>query len=425
MWPGHGTQREQEIGLLSHGLVMAVGTANQEYDFRHAGITPTGKLGGKIPAGNRLAPFVQHHHGLPAVFATRLALGSEGSQQQFTFTFFKSRRREGTLFLDLLNGQRPGQALPVLLDQCYFRFALAGAANGQNTQFHQISLAMIAAINRIGQGSATSGLTGILGDGGMVHPDIGEVDDLSSNWAVAVKRYVGAPNLWHPFLVGLTLLLTACATPPISRPVHPQLIHDNLLTLAAAEWRAFGSQTVFIENGRERIDPVGTWEDDRRGAALVAKYWRSVGASYTGYDCDKPWSAAFISWLMQAAGVPTAIFPPSKLHADYLRAVISEANRPDALFIPHDPALYVPKPGDLICARRGATRIERYDVIPEDALLHCDVVMASGRGWLASIGGNVRNSVSKTIRPVDAAGLLGSAADRPWFLALELRVPSP
>ncbi|MET1028477.1 MAG: DUF2272 domain-containing protein [Dongiaceae bacterium] len=257
----------------------------------------------------------------------------------------------------------------------------------------------------------------------MAYPDIGAADDLSSNWTAAVKTYVGRHRIWRPALLSLMLLLAACAAPPVSRPVHPQLIHDNLLTLAEAEWRAFGGQTVNIENDRERIDPVGVWEDDPSGAALVAKYWRSVGADYTGYDCDKPWSAAFISWLMQAAGVPTAVFPPSMLHADYLRALIAEANRPGALFIPHDPALYAPKPGDLICARRGATRIDRYDEIPSDALLHCDLVVASGRGLLTSIGGNVRNSVSKTIRPVDAAGLLGSAADRPWFLALELRVP--
>lgn len=235
--------------------------------------------------------------------------------------------------------------------------------------------------------------------------------DLIANPSWRVKLYI----------VCALFCLAACAAPrPVSMP-NPAVIRANLLALADQEWRAFGGQTIYIENGRERIDPVGSWEDERRGAPLVAKYWQAVGEDYTGYDCDKPWSAAFISWLMQAAGVPAEVFPPSGLHADYLRAEIAHSTQANALFIPHDPASYAPKPGDLICASRAGTRIISYLDVPADALLHCDLVVEAGTGHLASIGGNVRNSVSKTIRPVGSGGKLSGAGDRPWFLVLELR----
>lgn len=230
------------------------------------------------------------------------------------------------------------------------------------------------------------------------------------------------------YILSALFSVAACAAPrPVSMP-DPALVRANLLALADQEWRAFGGQVIYIENGRERIDPVGAWEDERRGSPLVAKYWQAVGEDYTGYDCDKPWSAAFISWLMQAAGVPAEVFPRSGLHADYLRAEIAHSTQANALFIPHDPASYVPKPGDLICASRAGTKIISYMDVPADALLHCDLVVETAAGHLASIGGNVRNSVSKTIRPIGPDGKLAGAGtgDRPWFLALALRAaPSP
>ncbi|MDY0881510.1 DUF2272 domain-containing protein [Dongia soli] len=228
------------------------------------------------------------------------------------------------------------------------------------------------------------------------------------------------------YIVAALFSLAACAAPsPVGMP-DPAVVRANLLSLADQEWRAFGEQVIYIDNGRERIDPVGAWEDERRGAPLVAKYWEAVGEDYSGYDCDKPWSAAFISWLMQSAGVPAEIFPPSGLHADYLRAAIAHSTQANALFIPHDPTDYPPKPGDLICASRAGTRIISYLDVPADALLHCDLVVETGAGRLVSIGGNVRNSVSKTVRPIGPDGRLAGAGDRPWFLVLALRsAPSP
>ena len=227
-------------------------------------------------------------------------------------------------------------------------------------------------------------------------------------------------------LAVLGAVLAACAVQPAVRrpPVDPALVKGNILRLANAEWNAFGSQTVYLENGRERIDPVGVWEDERRGSPRIAGYWRSVGEDWSGYNCDKPWSAAFISWLMLEAGVPPELFEPSGLHSDYLRAIAANESDPVARFALHDAKLFSPRPGDLICATRAGASIPAYDDIPDGTPMHCDLVIFNAGGLLESIGGNVRNSVSKTIRKVGPDGLLPKSGDRPWVLVVENRYPS-
>jgi hypothetical protein len=49
-------------------------------------------------------------------------------------------------------------------------------------------------------------------------------------------------------------------------------------------------------------------------------------------------------------------------------------------------------------------------------------VVFNAGGRLESIGGNVRNSVSKTVRQVSPDGLL-LMGDRPWALVVEVRYP--
>jgi hypothetical protein len=55
--------------------------------------------------------------------------------------------------------------------------------------------------------------------------------------------------------------------------------------------------------------------------------------------------------------------------------------------------------------------------------MHCDLVVLNQGGRLESIGGNVRNSVSKTVRQVGPDGLLPAFGDRPWVLVVENRYP--
>jgi hypothetical protein len=84
-------------------------------------------------------------------------------------------------------------------------------------------------------------------------------------------------------------------------------------------------------------------------------------------------------------------------------------------------------PGDLVCATRehfGAPMIRGASdaMFLENNKLHCDIVVARDPRTVEVIGGNVRNSVSKTVLPLDAKGYLQPMKRRPWFLVVENRL---
>jgi hypothetical protein len=224
-------------------------------------------------------------------------------------------------------------------------------------------------------------------------------------------------------LYGLMMAAAGCAAVRERPPVDPQLVRGNILRLANAEWNAFGNQTIYRDGGRERIDPVGVWEDERRGSPRIAQYWKIVDEDWTGYDCDKPWSAAFISWLMLESGVAAKDFTLSGLHADYLRDIARQQSAANARFALRPVGDYTPRPGDLICATRAGSHIDDINAIPDGTPMHCDLVTLNENGRMESVGGNVRNSVSKTVRQVDAQGRLPLDGDRPWMLVVQNKYP--
>lgn len=244
--------------------------------------------------------------------------------------------------------------------------------------------------------------------------------------------------------VVLLLALTACGSAPTlpERPVESAKAEkappgaDNseslplgspryrIVEAAKAEWDYFGRQTVVYEGDEESIPHVGIWEDEEYSHSdRINQYWRAVGKNrLSGKDCRQPWSAAFISWIMQAAGVPKHAFPPSAAHRSYLDRVLAKAHHPDAAWKPQTLQAYRPRPGDLICAYRGKFRSgEAIGELPStlNAQLHCDIVVESKDQTLQAIGGNVRNSVSKSILTLSPDGYLQASSRRPWFLIVE------
>lgn len=220
-------------------------------------------------------------------------------------------------------------------------------------------------------------------------------------------------------------------TPPSATPADLSPLKQTILSLAQREWEFFGRQTVFFDGELESIPRVGRWEDDEEAYAVrVNWYWRAVDKPrYTGNDCKQPWSAAFVSWVMREAGIPADRFPSSDSHWGYLTQLMAAAgNDPDVAFLPHGITEYRPRPGDLICATRGSSDAPPppgqtpWLVLLEHRKLHCDIVVEREGDALASIGGNVRNSVSKTIQKLDKDGYVRPTKRRPWFMALENRL---
>ncbi|MGH6886183.1 MAG: DUF2272 domain-containing protein, partial [Geminicoccales bacterium] len=180
-------------------------------------------------------------------------------------------------------------------------------------------------------------------------------------------------------VAGLALLLSACVSkPPIEtitgKPIPEGEVKATILALARGEWETFGKQRVYWEDAVQVIKPVGLWEDDRLGSERVAEYWRVLDpeSELTGQDCNDPWSAAFISWVMIRSGVDPLQFTRSAAHRDYLRTVVAHAEDPAFKLTPRLPAEYAAKPGDIICRGRGRDRdITDFHDLPLYAALHC------------------------------------------------------
>ena len=249
-----------------------------------------------------------------------------------------------------------------------------------------------------------------------------------------------------PLLIVLFLALAACGSAP-KKPAQPgeppkaqaskqpdtaesppaDSWRYKIIEAAKDEWVYFGEQKVVIDGDEESIPHVGIWEDDDYSHSdRINQYWRAVGKhTLSGNDCKEPWSAAFISWVMQASGVPGFLFPPAIAHRSYLNHFLANASKPDAVLIPHTIQEYKPKPGDLICANRGkGTPTDVIEEMPDSlrSKLHCDIVVETKGQTLQAIGGNVRNSVSKTILTLSNEGYLQFNRHRPWFLIIENRL---
>jgi hypothetical protein len=138
------------------------------------------------------------------------------------------------------------------------------------------------------------------------------------------------------------------------------------------------------------------WVTGTGSGRQEANWWTSV-----------PWSAALISWVMRKAGAGNA-FKYSGGHATYIKAAKDNrvANN-DNPFKAYRVSEIPPRVGDLVCKGRsgsGAT----YDNIRPGMATHCDIVTGVAPNRLTTIGGNVGNSVSRTVVQTDARGLIAS-----------------
>ena len=194
----------------------------------------------------------------------------------------------------------------------------------------------------------------------------------------------------------------------------------SMVLLAVGEWGRFGRQVItYSANAPPRTEQLGVQERD--APQRIQDYWASVGhPERSGLD-DVPWSAAFISWDIESAGVPRDLFCPSQTHTIYVERLVERARRPGAAFIPHRPDERAPQVGDLICSSRNGSGTT-LDNLNRGAG-HCDLVVEVRSGTLAAIGGNVGDSVSRSVFPLDANGFLSPISARPYFTVIENTLP--
>lgn len=193
-----------------------------------------------------------------------------------------------------------------------------------------------------------------------------------------------------------------------------------MVLLAVGEWARFGRQViVYSADAPPRTEQLGVKERD--APERIHDYWASVGHPERSGTDDVPWSAAFISWDIASAGVKQDLFCPDQRHTIYVERMVERARRPGAAFIPHRPQERAPQVGDLICASRqgSGTTLDNLN----RGAGHCDIVVERLPGAVAVIGGNVGDSVSRSVFPLDGNGFLSPISGRPVFAVIENRLP--
>ncbi len=195
----------------------------------------------------------------------------------------------------------------------------------------------------------------------------------------------------------------------------------SMVLLAVQEWARFGQQVItYSPDAPPRLEQLGIKERD--APERIRDYWRSVGRpNLSGLDTEVPWSAAFVSWVIASAGVPRELFCPDQRHTIYVERIVERARAPGAAFVPHEPEERRPEVGDLVCASRdgGRTTLRNLDRGPG----HCDIVVEVRPGEVHVVGGNVGDSVTRSVLPLDRSGLLQSLPQRTYFAVIENRLP--
>lgn len=245
------------------------------------------------------------------------------------------------------------------------------------------------------------------------------------------RRSSHAIGLRLPAILLLALTLVGCGSsnrggysgyterPPTNRTA----------LVAWQEWSKFGRSTVVYgaaANGY--INRYGVTERSEPLSTRVGDYWGSCGhPEWNGRTSSRPWSGAFISWVMRHSGVSQRDFPPAGRHGAYLATLYDHERAGYSGFRLHAPNEYAPKAGDLVCSgtagpswRYAEPRMAHRRI--DNTANHCDVVTDVRGGFVHAVGGNVRNSVSMSLYPVDSRGRLLSSSGHPWMLVVENRV---
>ena len=158
-------------------------------------------------------------------------------------------------------------------------------------------------------------------------------------------------------------------------------VKTSMVLLAVGEWARYGRQVVvYSADQPPRTEQLGIKERD--APQRINDYWAAVDhPERSGLD-NVAWSAAFIA---------------------------------------HRPSERAPQVGDLICASRAGSGTT-LDNLNRGAG-HCDIVVEAKPGWVAAIGGNVGDSVSRSVFPLDDNGFLTPISGRPVFTVIENRLP--
>ena len=258
-------------------------------------------------------------------------------------------------------------------------------------------------------------------------------DDVRVRRQPPLRRSSHAIGLRLPAILLLVLAVVGCGSTSRvgqgSGGYHERPPTNRTAYVAWQEWTKFGRSTVVhgaTANGH--INRAGVTERSEPLNSRVGNYWEACGhPEWNGRTPGRPWSGAFVSWVMSHSGVSQRDFPPAGRHGTYLAALFDREHAGRSAFRLHAPGEYAPRPGDLVCTgtagptwRNAEPRLahRRLDATAS----HCDVVTDVRGGFLHAVGGNVKNSVTMSLYPVDSRGRLAGGSGHPWMVVVENRV---
>ena len=205
---------------------------------------------------------------------------------------------------------------------------------------------------------------------------------------------------------------------------------DRLIDNLVAEWTLFGKDEGRSDKfiGGKRKETVSPYKE------RVGDYWLSIptaqynslvnryARSYGKLDgsVDLPWSAAFISYCMQAAGAGRQ-FPYDSGHQKWMVTAIKNRlqNRLNAALVGYRVTEFPLAVGDLIGAPRDEFANLTYDEAATAGWFksHSDVIVSidQRRRKALIIGGNVGQSVSRVEVDIDDDGKLADTTRR-WIV---------
>ena len=258
--------------------------------------------------------------------------------------------------------------------------------------------------------------------------------DVRACWQPPALRSSHAFGHWLPatFLLVLIIpwLLSGCGGGGSSGTGHADRPpSDRVAYTAWQEWTKFGRSTV-VYGGQANgyVNRSGVTERSEPLSSKIGDYWGSCGHPSWNGRSSKPWSGAFVTWTMAHSGISASEFPRDGRHGGYLAALYDRQQRGGRVpFVLHAPNEYSPKPGDLVCTgsagptwRHADSRMARRRI--DGTASHCDIVTDVRGGYVHAIGGNVKNSVTMSLFPVDSRGRLVPFAGKTWFMVVEKRV---
>ena len=251
--------------------------------------------------------------------------------------------------------------------------------------------------------------------------------DVRVGWQPPEWRSSHAFGQWLPAILLLLFLLSGCGGGQQGTGYADRPPSDRVALTAWQEWTRFGRSTVvYGGHAGGYVNRRGVSEGSEPLASKIGDYWGSCG--HPEWTSSRPWSGAFVAWVMAHSGVPSSEFPRDGRHGGYLTTLYDREHRGGrATFALHAPNEYSPKPGDLVCAgtsgptwRYADSRTARRRI--DSSASHCDIVTDVRGGYVQAIGGNVKNSVTMSLYPVDSRGRLAPVAGKTWFMVVEKRV---